>query len=325
MMISTAQKWLFVAAALVLLPSPAFAQKKRGAKPTTTVEKQSTETTTTTETLELDEEPSSPSAPTEKGVATPAPLSAGGGICEIDPSACPKEQDVRNAASRAVEADIYAVQQIYALRARRFELQPYWGLTLNDQFVSHPGPGLAANYYILDVLAVGINGNLYTGLNVDSVFNFQNRRATHLSLPLNEYQWNANVNVTYVPIYGKFAGFGDFIFHYDAYIVGGAGAISTRPIPIIDADNRNFKWRVKPAFNAGIGVRVFFNRWFAINLEVRDYIFNEQLESLQVATTARGSQDPGTWYGESRLTNNVQAQLGISIFLPISWEYRLPK
>ena len=36
-------------------------------------------------------------------------------------------------------------------------------------------------------------------------------------------------------------------------------------------------------------------------------------------------QDPSTWYGETQLTNNVQAQLGISIFFPFSFEYRLPK
>ena len=35
--------------------------------------------------------------------------------------------------------------------------------------------------------------------------------------------------------------------------------------------------------------------------------------------------DPSTWIGSNSITNNVQAQLGISVFLPFSWEYRLPK
>ena len=50
---------------------------------------------------------------------------------------------------------------------------PYLAFTLNDQFVSHHAPGLALNYYITNVLAVGLNGNLYDGLNSDSDFNFQ--------------------------------------------------------------------------------------------------------------------------------------------------------
>ena len=41
---------------------------------------------------------------------------------------------------------------------------------------------------------------------------------------VNQYNWSAALNFTYVPAYGKFAGFGDFIFHYDAYVVGGVGA-----------------------------------------------------------------------------------------------------
>jgi hypothetical protein len=45
---------------------------------------------------------------------------------------------------------------------------------------------------------------------------------------------------------------------------------------------------------------------------------------LTVATGA-AAQNPNTWYGDTKLTNNVQAQLGFSIFLPFSWEYRLPK
>jgi outer membrane beta-barrel protein len=107
--------------------------------------------------------------------------------------------------------------------------------------------------------------------------------------------------------------------------VGGVGAISTRPIPVIDPDNRNFSYKPKVNFNAGLGLRIFFNRWFAANLELRDYIYNEQLESLEIARTQAEQQDQNTWFGENRLTNHVQAQLGVSIFFPFSWEYRLPK
>jgi len=266
--------------------------------------------------------------------AAGAATTGGGGICDIDPSACPKggALDLGAAAGKTVNAEVYAVQQIYALRYHRLEIKPYWGFTLNDQFVSHPGPGLDINFYITNVLAIGLNGNLYTGLNQDSDFNFEVRRSARISTPLNEYREGANFNFTYVPVYGKFAGFRKFIFHYDAYVVGGLGFIDTRPIPVIDPDNRTFQFQPKIDFDVGIGLRIFFNRWFAINLEVRDYIYDEKLENTCVAGTATAScpatgspTDPSTWYGASSITNNVQAQLGISVFLPFSWEYRLPK
>ncbi len=230
-----------------------------------------------------------------------------------------------------VSADVYAVQQIYALRRGRVEISPYMALSLNDQFVSHPAPGFAANYYITNVLAVGINANVYAGLNGDSDFNFQNRRSARVAVPLNEYQWGANGNFTYVPVYGKFAaGFGNFIFHYDAYVVGGVGVLSTRPIPVIDPDNRKFSFSPKLNFNLGLGLRIFFNRWLAMNVEVRDYIYQEQLENMTVAASGvkgctKCATDPTTWNGDKAITNNIQAQLGLSVFVPFSWKYKLDK
>jgi outer membrane beta-barrel protein len=278
--------------------------------------------------IELDEPSAQPAQPGGEQPAAAGEAPAGaptGGICEIDPSACPKAEDVKAAAGKKINAEIYAVEQIYALRYHRFELQPYWSFSLNDQFVSHPGPGLNANFYITNVLAVGISGTYYGGLNVDSDFNFENRRAARIGVPINEYLLNANVNFTYVPVYGKFAGFGQFIFQYDAYVVGGVGGLWDRPIPVIDPDNRNFKYQLNLNFDVGLGLRIFLTRWLAATVEVRDYIFNEHLENLQVAATQAQQQDPGTWYGEHRFTNAVQAQLGVSVFLPFSWEYRLPK
>jgi outer membrane beta-barrel protein len=271
--------------------------------------------------LVLDEE-STDVEVTETDGAEPEDETGGGldDICAIDPDACPN-QDLGEIAKRQLDEQIYAVQQIYALRARRFELSPFWSFTLNDPFIAHPGPGLALNYYISNVMGVGANFQWYT--NNESSFNAEQSSATRVGALLTEYRWSAAGNFTYVPAYGKFAGFGDFIFHYDMYVVGGVGAISARPKTIVDPGNRNFPFKVKVAFNAGIGIRIFFTRWLAANLEVRDYIFNDQLESL-----TKDPDDPlnqATWYGDSRLTNNVQAQVGISIFLPFSVEYKLPK
>jgi outer membrane beta-barrel protein len=316
---------LLVAAALGILPATSWAQGK-GAKGAAASGEAAGAAEASAEAAPAEGE--APAAGAE--AATPADegeLPAEGGgleeICKIDPAACPN-LDMEKEAARPLRESIYAMQQIFALRVRRFELNPYWGFTFNDQFVGHPGPGLALNYYITNVLAIGVNGNYFGLFNVDSKFNAQVRRSARVAVPLTEYNWGANLNFTYVPAYGKFAGFGDFIFHYDAYVVGGVGAISTRPIPVIDPDNRNFEFDTKIAFNAGIGLRIFFNRWFAANLEMRDYIFPDKLESLTI--DEMNLTNKSTWYEKkARLTNAVQAQVGVSIFLPFSFEYRLPK
>ena len=291
---------LLIGAATCIYPATVFAQSED-----VVVEEESTEVEFTEEDTEVGDDD------TGDGLAA---------ICALDPTACPP-QELGAIAGRQLDEQIYAVQQIYALRARRFELSPFWSFTLNDPFVSHPGPGLALNYYITNVMGVGANFQWYT--NNESSFNAEQSSATRVGALLTEYRWSAAGNFTYVPAYGKFAGFGDFIFHYDAYVVGGVGAISVRPKTIVDPGNRNFPFEVKVAFNAGIGIRIFFTRWLAANLEVRDYIFNDDLESLTKSRT--DPLNPDTWYGDPRLTNNVQAQVGISIFLPFSVEYKLPK
>lgn len=321
-----ARCWLLMAVALWLLPQAAWAQPKKpagGGKPPPTQPAPGGD-------IEIDD-PNAAKQPTEQPAPEqPAQPGTGeapsGGICDIDPLACPKQGDVKKLADRPIKADVYAVQQIYALRRGRFEINPYWSQSFNDQFVSHPGPGLAINYYLTNVLAVGLNGTYYQPFNGDSDFNFENRRATRLAVPLNEYLAGYAVNFTYVPIYGKFSGLGNFIFHYDGYLVGGVGGIFTRPIAVIDPDNRKFDYENRLAFNLGIGVRIFLNRWFSVVGELRDYIYVEQLENTQVAATQAQQADRSTWFSsEKPLTNNVQAQVGISIFLPFSWEYRLAK
>jgi outer membrane beta-barrel protein len=318
-------------AALIAAPSLAQAQKRKkpAPKPVPAAPAPAPEAPAAPSTeIDADAPPGAAAAPgapgAEPGVGEPGGPPEGGdieAICKIDPSACPTV-NLQEAAKRDMREQMYAVQQIYALRYHRFEIQPAWNFTLNDQFVSHPGPVLALNFYVTNVLAIGVGGGYY--FNNDSKFNAETRRAARVAVPLTEYQWQGALNFTYVPMYGKFAGFSDFIFHYDAYIVGGVGAISTRPIAVVDPDNRSFKWgSPKVDFNIGIGLRVFFNRWFAADLEVRDYIFIDKLENTVINNA--NPTDQSTWYGENKLTNGVQAQVGVSIFLPFSWEYRLPK
>ena len=233
---------------------------------------------------------------------------------------------MKKEAARPLNPPLYAVQQIYALRRLRFELNPFWAFTLNDQFVDHTAPGLALNFYIFNVFAIGVNGSYHSPFNTDRDFNADVRRAARVGVPLNEYDWAAAFNLTYVPAYGKFAGFQDFIFHYDAYIVAGGGAISTRPIPVFDPDYRDFQYEPKLAINAGIGLRIFFNRWFTAIMEIRNYAYQERLENQDDPALIQDRTDEDVWYDdEKRLTFHVQAQVGVSIFLPFSFEYRLPK
>lgn len=254
----------------------------------------------------------------------PAPAAGLATICAIDPEACPR-LDLDTEAKKPLNQRIYAVQQIYAKRKRRLQLLPYWAMSLNDQFVQHPGPGLVAGFFLLEDLALTATLQYYRPFNVDSAFNADVRRAARIAVPLSEYAWGAHLGLEFVPGYGKFAGFGDFIFHWDLFLVAGVGALSTRPIAVIDPDNRVFGFTAKLAGHAGLGTRIFLNRGLAVVLEFRDYVFQDHMEALDTPVGDAFASDPSTWYGARELVNNVQAQLGAAVFLPFSFEYRLPR
>jgi outer membrane beta-barrel protein len=231
------------------------------------------------------------------------------------------------APQRLTEAqeEIYAVQQIYALRINRVELAPSISFTINDQYVSRTAPGIALNYWFTNVLAVGLNFLWYQGLESESDLNFDVRRSTRLAVPITQYQLGAHLNFTYVPLYGKFAMFNEFIFQWDAYVVGGVGMLRTRPVPVVDPEVRTFEYGLRVAFNVGLGLRVFVSRWLAVFAELRNYMYLEQLENLGVAL-GDARLNPDTWLADSpAFTNNVTAHLGLTIFFPFTFEYRLPR
>ncbi len=221
---------------------------------------------------------------------------------------------------------VWAVQQVYALRAHRVDVQPSFGFSMNDPFVQHQAFSVGAAFYITEVLAAGISFNWYRGLNAPTETNFSVSRATHQTVPINEYMLGAQINFTYVPIYGKFALLKEWIVHWDVWVLGGGGFIFTRPYAVIDPEYREFDFGMKFSFNVGIGGRLYLTRFAAIFVELRDYIFPEELESLETFSTAEDRAVKEDWIDDNyKLTNNVMLHVGVSLFLPFTFDYKLPK
>ncbi len=234
--------------------------------------------------------------------------------------------------------EIVAVQRVYALRYRRWEIVPRVGFSMNDQFVSHYSFGGQLNWYITDVLALGLEAKWFY-LNTESDVNYFTQRSFRVSVPINEYLIGISLNFSYVPIYGKFAIFNRWIFHWDTFIIGGLGVTATRPIAVIDAEFREFEdWNWNITFNIGLGGRIFIRRWLAFFAELRMYGFPQPLEAREIAplSDCNSQQNcPDTWRDQransatwtdedGEFAVNVMAQIGVSFFLPPTFEYELP-
>ena len=233
-----------------------------------------------------------------------------------------------------IAEEIYAVQQIYALRLKRFELAPSASFTLNDPYLKRYGLGFAANYWFTNVLAVGFNFIWYDWCGgrpgcspldrgTDIIPRIQNQ--FRLGVPVNDWQFGFWANFTYVPFYGKFK-VRKTIFQWDAYVVGGVGLMRTKPIPVFDPEIRNFDWRTNVAFNVGLGLRIFLTRYLTFFTEFRAYMWPDKFENVRVAPNPVDRADSSTWLQSgSTFVANTSIQIGITLFLPIKFEYRLPK
>jgi outer membrane beta-barrel protein len=254
----------------------------------------------------------------EAGGDVLAELTAEGGAKE-------EKQEELGPREQEIAEEIYAVQRMYVLRNGRVELAPSLAMTVNDQYVSHPALAVGLNYWVTNVLAVGASFLWYQGVESESDLNFSVRRSTRLAVPITEYQLGAHLNFTYVPIYGKFTLFNDGIFQWDSYLVGGVGMMRTRPVAVVDPAVRSFDFDWRVAFNAGIGIRVFLTKYLTIFGELRDYIYLEKLENLEVAL-GDAREEKSTWIDEdAALTNNVAVHVGVTLFFPFTFEYRYPK
>ncbi|HTU59890.1 MAG TPA: outer membrane beta-barrel domain-containing protein, partial [Polyangiales bacterium] len=52
--------------------------------------------------------------------------------------------------------------------------------------------------------------------------------------------------------------------------------------------------------SAGLGLKLYFNEWFALRVDIRDQVLSQEL------------------LGHSQIVNNIAATLGLSLFLPFS-------
>ncbi|WP_334078428.1 outer membrane beta-barrel domain-containing protein [Microbulbifer sp. M83] len=82
---------------------------------------------------------------------------------------------------------------------------------------------------------------------------------------------------------GEYFAFDDWALNGGFYLVGGIGNTSF-------ADEDHF------TYNIGAGIRVLPTDWLSLRLDVRDHIFEHEL------------------FGEAQVTNNLSAQLGLSVY-----------
>lgn len=211
--------------------------------------------------------------------------------------------------------DIVVVVRKPFLKMQRMELMPIFGVTMNDNLITHYQFGGQFRYYLTDVLAVGLEGAIYTkslGGPFDEVA-FQARR-----LPaVNQYNYSAALNFSYVPIYGKFAVLDQYIIHWESFFTGGVGFTQSEVIPRDPAYQPFTNFLVTP--NVGVSMRFFLSKFLTVTVGLRDYFFIDQFEPADRMTYA--SPEAAKENADSSLINHLMFQAGVSFWWPMSFEY----
>jgi outer membrane beta-barrel protein len=93
-------------------------------------------------------------------------------------------------------------------------------------------------------------------------------------------QFFASGNYVWTPVYGKINAFGEVVLHYDLFVLAGLGVASDQ-IETANVANPNgtFTNKIFPLTDLSIGQRFFLSRKVALRIEVRPYIFWEQIDN----------------------------------------------
>jgi outer membrane beta-barrel protein len=218
--------------------------------------------------------------------------------------------------------DIVVIPRKAFLKGGRLELQPFTGITLNDNLIRHYVFGLDLNYFLTDVFWVGLQGQYF----IHQLTTQEQLLGSEFNLApsLNQYQYAGALNFGYVPVYGKFAWFNRSIVSWEIWASAGFGLTWTKVIPRDPANSAAAFTNTDLTPNVGIGSRFFFTDWLTINFALRDYILPDKYETQMKpdpytnATAAKAN-------AQSVLVNNVVFSIGVGFYLPTKFQYKTPR
>jgi outer membrane beta-barrel protein len=242
---------------------------------------------------------------------------------EGDINAANQDQDAvvasqLKAATKPVSwSDIVTVIRKPFLKLHRTELLPMFGTTMNDNMIRHYSFGAEINYYLTDVLSVGVEGQYYIK-NFREPFDLVARQARRLPT-VNKYNFSAALNFHYVPVYGKFAVLNKRIVTWEVAFTAGIGATQSEVIPR-DTRFPGFK-NILITPNVGAGFRFFLFKWLTVSLGVRDYVFIDKFEPTNREIGMNETAADAKAHADSALINNVMFQIGVAFWIPPSFDY----
>lgn len=206
------------------------------------------------------------------------------------------------------------VRNLLLLRSGRFEIQPLVQFGINETFNQSIGFGGGLAYYFTNYLGLGAsfvyNPIFLDNDEVKAVKAEGYDKSVSSTLAIARPTMNFDVGLYYAPAMGKFSLFG-WILNYDFHIFAGFGAILMDSAcagggSVCEIAKNGKLDGPKFAGVVGLGVRIFFNNFVALNFEFKDYL-------SKYADYSRGPNDD-----RAQFKNFLTGTVGVSFFFPVT-------
>jgi outer membrane beta-barrel protein len=196
---------------------------------------------------------------------------------------------------------VKAVQRKGFIKRGRFELAPTLALSVNDAFYQKLGGGLRLAYSLQDSFALAVRGTYYTPFRTDAVR--EGKIAFYSQLLTSQLYGQAMVDGVWSPVYGKASFLATSIVHFDVFLAAGFGAVWTAT----SQKPRNQGPHL--AAELGGGIRFYPKEWMAFELGMMATFYPDQPNPAVPAT----------------VQTVFVANVGVSFFLPLTFEYVYPQ
>ncbi len=240
-----------------------------------------------------------------------------------------------------------AVRHRKLLVNKRFEATPLFESTINADYKHTVGGGLKLEFHMSDMLSIGFVGvfgkSFNTGLSDKIIATLPPQGSVSPDDPdptptkeefaqhLNDMPLHGAAYVSITPWYGKLAAFGKAFVPFDFYFQGGLSFASLKGnctsqvcndmnVGVLDPANNlpdndpNDDPALNDGFKAGLylggGIHVFVSDFIAVDLTVRDYIFQDNPSGLDFDANLFVQKD------DLRFLNHLFMGIGVSILLP---------
>jgi len=217
--------------------------------------------------------------------------------------------------------DIVVVPRKSFLKKHRLELAPFAGITLNDPLIRHYSFGGDLNFYITDILSIGLEGQYFIKELSErtSLTGLQYYRIPSL----NKLKYHAALAFGYVPGYGKFGLFNKYIVHWDVTFALGVGMMWTEVIPRRFGDAPFANQNIAP--HVGVGARLFILDWMTLSVAFKDYMYLDKFEAASRAPGESAEVAKASLDAKNQFVQNVMMFVSLGFYVPPSFSYKTPR